>query len=95
MSQYDAAATPMYGCFTPTPDTGAYMARAAETDINARNAGSTTSSIISAGFDLTKADAVPDRILNEVIWHSVKGEGSVMPSPKRSAFVKVTAKDDD
>ncbi|TDX01312.1 bifunctional YncE family protein/alkaline phosphatase family protein [Dinghuibacter silviterrae] len=94
MSQYDAAATPMYGCFTATPDTTAYTFRPALTDINARNAARTASAMLSEGFDLTRADAVPDGLLNEVIWKSVKGEQGSMPAPKRSAFVLV-AKDND
>jgi YVTN family beta-propeller protein len=96
MSQYDAAATPMYGCFSPTPDTSAYTALPAGVDINTRNTASTPSAALSAHFDLTHADAVPDALLNEVIWKAVKGENSPVPAPRRSAFVKVTAdKDDD
>jgi hypothetical protein len=40
---------------------------------------------------------VPDLELNDVIWKSVKGESSVMPAPKRSAFVilEQKKKDDD
>jgi hypothetical protein len=40
---------------------------------------------------------VPDLELNEVIWKYVKGENSVMPAPKRSAFVilEKKKKDDD
>ncbi len=95
MSQYDAAATPMYACFGATPDTTAYTAHPALTDNNARNKGGTSSAILSAGFDLSKADAVPDKVLNEVIWKSVKGENSAMPAPKRSAFVQVSAKKEE
>jgi hypothetical protein len=48
-------------------------------------------------FNFAKEDAVPDLDLNEVIWKSVKGEGSVTPAPKRSAFVilEKKKKDDD
>ena len=95
MSQYDAAATPMYACFDATADTTAYAARPARTDINARNAKNTASAILSAGFDFTKADAVPDKLLNQVIWKSVKGENSTMPAPRRSAFVLARSVDED
>jgi len=57
----------------------------------------TPSAILSAQFDLSRADAVPDALLNEVIWKAVKGENSTVPAPRRSAFVKVVtrSKDDD
>lgn len=48
---------------------------------------------LSAHFDLSKADAVPDALLNEVLWKSIKGENSTAPAPRRSAFVRVK-KDD-
>jgi len=91
MSQYDAAATPLWNCFQAVPDTSAYTAQPSMTDINARNTAWNKSAELSAQFDLTKADAVPDLPLNEVIWKSVKGEQSRMPAPRRSAFVKVSA----
>ena len=95
MSQYDAAATPLYDCFTSTPDNTAYAAIAARVDINERNVADNESSRRSAKFDLTKEDAVPDKEMNEVIWKAVKGESAVMPAPKRSAFVIVEQKDGD
>jgi YVTN family beta-propeller protein len=97
MSQYDAAATPLFKSFTSTPDTTAYNAVPAEIDINLRNSAMTPSAILSAGFELSRADAVPDALLNQVLWKAVKGENSTAPAPRRSAFVKLAAreKDDD
>ena len=92
MSQYDAAATPMWSCFGAVPNTMPYSCHPAQTDINDRNKALTRSAVLSNRFDLSKADAIPDRILNEVIWKSVKGENSTMPAPIRSAFVKVADK---
>ncbi|MEC5144849.1 DUF6528 family protein [Chitinophaga sp. 212800010-3] len=95
MSQYDAAAMPMWSCFQATPDTTAFTARPAQIDINIRNTAWNESAIRSAQFDFSKADGVPDRPLNEVIWKSVKGEHSTMPAPCRAAFVKIQEGDDD
>jgi hypothetical protein len=95
MSQYDAAATPMWDCFAPTADTTAYVVQPAETDINACNTAWTPSAEKSAHFDLSKADAVPDALLNEVLWKAVKGEDSTAPAPRRSAFVQVKKENDD
>ncbi|MDR3712733.1 MAG: bifunctional YncE family protein/alkaline phosphatase family protein [Puia sp.] len=95
MSQYDAAATPLYSCFTPQPDTTSYTTRPAGVNIDARNTVWTPSASKSAQFDLSRADAVPDAQLNEVLWKAVKGENSVVPEPRRSAFVRVNKKVDD
>lgn len=96
MSQYDAAATPFYRSFTDTPDLTPFEALPPGVDINARNLAWNKGSQESAGFDLSKADAVPDTQLNQVIWESIKGQNSSLPPPRRSAFVKIRQdKDDD
>jgi hypothetical protein len=97
MSQYDAAALPFYECFTSKPDARPYQLKPAEIDIDRRNVAVNESSKRSELFNLAIEDKVPDRDLNEVIWKSVKGESSVMPAPKRSAFVilEKKKKDDD
>jgi hypothetical protein len=94
MSQYDAAAVPLYECFTSTPDNTAYASIPSRVDINERNVADNESSRRSAKFDLAKEDAVPDKEMNEVIWKAVKGEGTEMPAPKRSAFVLLEKKKD-
>jgi len=94
MSQYDAAALPMYECFSPQPDLTPYQLIPARVDINQRNTAENESSRRSAKFDLTKEDAVPDKDMNEVIWKAIKGENAVMPVPKRSAFVILEKKKD-
>lgn len=83
MSQYDAAATPLYSCFAATPDTTSYNARPAGVDINTRNTASTPSAVLSSRFDLSHADAIPDALLNEVLWKAIKGENSPVPAPAR------------
>jgi YVTN family beta-propeller protein len=98
MSQYDAAAMPLYDCFTSKADFSPYVAKAAQVDLEQRNVAVNESSRRSELFNLAKEDAAPDIDLNEVIWKFVKGENSVMPAPKRSAFVILEPKkeeDDD
>ncbi|MFB9843415.1 bifunctional YncE family protein/alkaline phosphatase family protein [Mucilaginibacter ginsenosidivorans] len=97
MSQYDAAAKPMYECFTSKPDLTPYVVKPAQVDLEQRNVADNESSRRSQFFNLAKEDKVPDLELNEVIWKYVKGENSVMPAPKRSAFVilEKKKKDDD
>jgi YVTN family beta-propeller protein len=97
MSQYDAGAMPLYECFTSKADITPYKLKPAEVDLERRNIADNESSKRSELFNFAKEDAVPDLDLNEVVWKSVKGEHSVMPAPKRSAFVLLEQKkkDDD
>lgn len=89
MSQYDAAAEPMWRCFSSTPDLTPFVSVPATTDITEKNRENTASARLSATFDFSKEDRVPDLVFSEVIWKAVKGENSVMPAPRRSAFVKM------
>ena len=95
MSQYDAAAMPMFRCFTSVPDTTAYVALPANVNIEERNTAWNKLAKESAKFNLAKEDAIPDIPFNEVIWKSIKGENSVMPTPRHSAFLKLVSTDDD
>jgi hypothetical protein len=95
MSQYDAAATPLWRCFTATPDLTPYTTLPAQVDITEKNLAWNELSKRSAGFDLSKEDRVPDMEFSEVIWKGVKGLQSTMPAPKRAAFIKVPAKEVD
>jgi YVTN family beta-propeller protein len=98
MSQYDAGAMPLFECFTNTPDFTPYTAVKPLINLDTRNIARNESSRRSELFNFAKEDSVPDLELSEVVWKSVKGEESVMPAPKRSAFVILEKKrkvDDD
>ncbi len=95
MSQFDAAAVPMFNSFTSKPDFTPYKLRPAQVDLSARNKPNAPGARRSAKMDFTKEDAADDLALNEVIWQSVKGENSMMPPPRRAAFVFNHPKDDD
>lgn len=95
MSQYDAAATPMYKCFSAKRDTTSYMHIEPKTDLDAKNTAMNKLSKESGAFDLSEADKVPDFKLNEVLWKAIKGENTVVPAPQRAAFVKTQPKKDD
>lgn len=95
MSQYDAAAVPMSDCFTPIPDLKAYKAKPANVNLNERNLAVNKSSERSEKWNFAREDAAPDIDLNEVVWKSIKGEASIMPAPRRSAFVILEQKKKD
>jgi len=94
MSQYDAAAMPMFRCFKPEADAGGFVYLPAEVDLEAINLAENELSKESEGFDLSKADKVPDNVLNDVLWKSIKGDNSI-PTPKRAAFVATRNEQDD
>ena len=95
MSQYDAAATPMYNGFQATPVLDAFTHLPARVPLDERNDWSSPGAAESARMDLSEADLAPDLLLNQIIWQAVRGKGSVMPPPKRSGFVHPIAGDDD
>jgi YVTN family beta-propeller protein len=93
MSQYDAAAMPMYRCFNKTADLTPFVSVGANIDLNEKNTKQTASAKLSETFDFSKEDRVPDLLFSRVIWKAVKGEASEMPAPVRSAFLKTTEVD--
>ncbi|HLY68196.1 MAG TPA: bifunctional YncE family protein/alkaline phosphatase family protein [Puia sp.] len=95
MSQYDAAATPMWRCFSSRPDMTAFNALQANIDLNEKNMAVNELAKKSAGFDFAKEDRVPEDQFNELLWKAIKGIHAIVPAPKRAAFVKSNVKKDD
>jgi YVTN family beta-propeller protein len=95
MSQYDAAATPMFGAFTGRPNRTPYAARPARVPLDEKNDPEAYGSEASAAMNFDEPDRAPERELNEIVWKSVRGAGSPMPPPVRSAFVRPGKEDDD
>jgi YVTN family beta-propeller protein len=91
MTQYDAAATPMWNCFSATPDNSPFRARPSNINLDDINTRNNALSKKSLEFDFSKEDRVPDLEFSELIWKAVKGENSIMPAPRRSAFLRTNA----
>ena len=87
LSQFDAAATPMFGAFQKEPKLDSYAHVAPGVDLKAVNAKTAYGAALAQTWDFTKEDQIDDLIFNEVIWRSVKGADSPMPPPVRAAFV--------
>ncbi len=91
MSQHDAAATPLWRCFTENADYTPFKALPSNVNLDDRNAAVDSDlQRRSDAFDLTGEDRVPDLEFNEVLWKIIKGEHSEMPAPRRGAFLKYT-----
>lgn len=95
MSQYDAAATPMWRSFTSTPDLTPYKSVSANVDLNQKNTAKNATASISNQLDFSKEDIIPDLLFSNIIWKAVKGEDSIMPAPRRSSFLKVKEEEDE
>ncbi len=89
MTQYDAAATPMWRSFSNTADTTPFAAHPSAVNMGEKNTVVNEWQLRSEDFDLTKEDAVPDLEFNLVLWHAVKGDDVPFPGPRRAAFVKL------
>jgi DNA-binding beta-propeller fold protein YncE len=95
MSQFDAAALPLWAAFADRADRTPFVARPAQVDLEARNAKQAWGAGASQKMDFTGPDKADDIQLNEIVWRSVRGADSPMPAPVRAAFYKTHAKDDD
>ena len=98
MNQMDATATPMFDCFTNTPDFTAYSALTNNVPLDQMNPQPKAvldpllrrQAYASARLPLQKADQCPEALLNRILWHAMKG--SQAPYPEWAVRVQ---KDED
>ena len=98
MSQFDAAARPMYHSFTAKPNLGTYDHVPAKVDVREMNKPGGFGAAWMEKQDIAKEDTLDDLLFSEIIWKAVRGERSPMPPPVRAAFflpIKAGKKDDD
>lgn len=95
MTQYDAAATPMWRAFQANADLRGFNVLPENVDMGERNTAMNEWQRRSEKFNLTKEDAVPDLEFNTVLWYGLKGESVPFPGPRRAAFFHPGEKDDD
>ena len=93
MTQYDAAATPMWRCFDSIPKPFAYKALIPGVDLNEKNTAMNEWQRRSEKFNFAKEDSNNDIEFNKVLWHGIKGN-IPFPGPRRAAFLNVMEEDD-
>jgi len=81
MSQYDAAAMPMYASFGTTPLVTPFNVIQPLVDVNEMNTEKSYGAKESTKMDFSEPDRAPMYALNEIIWKSIKGADSPMPAP--------------
>ncbi len=99
LTQFDAAATPMYNAFQSHAELSGYQHRPAEVDVAMRNSIGALGAEESSRLDFSREDAADEVALNRVVWQSVRGAGVPLPPPIHAAFVRThsssSADDDD
>ena len=95
MTQFDAAAHPMFQAFQAAPDLRSYDALPARVNLNERNTPVAWGAAASQKMDFTREDAADETTLNEIIWRSVRGATQPMPPPRHAAFVFAQPASDD
>ena len=81
MNQMDATATPMFACFTDTPDFTPFTAVPNQVPLDEMNpnpkqvmdAQLRKDAYASAKLPLDKVDQCPEDVLNQIIWRAMKG----------------------
>jgi DNA-binding beta-propeller fold protein YncE len=97
MNQFDASATPMFDCFTETPDFTPYAAEPTNIPLDEMNpspedisdAALREDAIVSSKLNFREVDRAPEDVLNRILWRAVRG--SAEPYPEWA----VTAVDED
>ncbi|MFC4263704.1 bifunctional YncE family protein/alkaline phosphatase family protein [Ferruginibacter yonginensis] len=95
MTQYDAAAMPMWRCFQATTTPANFTAITPNIDLNQKNTVLNQWQRLSDSYNFAKEDAVPDLEFNQLLWYAIKGDAVPFPGPKRAAFIKMNPKQDD
>jgi hypothetical protein len=85
MTQYDAAATPMFGCFQKNPQMIVYQPRQPKVDLKAVNSLSAIGAKLSAKMDFDDYDRADEDQLNHILWAVAKGENVPYPPVMRRA----------
>lgn len=88
MNQMDATATPMFDCFTSTPDFTPFDSVANEIPLDQMNPSPKKISdpllrkdaYVSARLPLEIPDQCPEDVLNQILWRAVKGTQVPYPS---------------
>jgi hypothetical protein len=94
MTQYDAAATPMWRCFDTIAKPYPFKALIPAVDFNEKNTAKNEWQRRSENFDFAKEDSNNDLEFNRVLWHGLKGN-QPYPGPRRAAFILPKTEDPD
>jgi DNA-binding beta-propeller fold protein YncE len=101
MNVFDAAAWPMFDCFTETPDLTPFVAVPANVRLDEMNPDAVSiadpalraDAEKSATLNLEEMDRAPEDVLNRILWRAMRG--SKVPYPEWAITAVVDDDDDD
>ncbi len=87
MNQFDASATPMFDCFTATPDFTPYTVLPATIALDEMNpdpkaindSALRNDALVSATLNFREIDRAPEDVLNRILWRSIRGSRDPYP----------------
>jgi YVTN family beta-propeller protein len=94
MTQYDAAATPMWRCFDSLARPFDFKAIIPSVGLKEVNLVKNEWQRKSEQFNFAKEDSNNDIEFNKVLWHALKGD-IPFPGPRRAAFLSVKTEEED
>jgi YVTN family beta-propeller protein len=94
MTQYDAAATPMWRCFDSLAKPFDFKAIIPSVSLKETNLVRNEWQKKSEQFNFAKEDSNNDIEFNKVLWHALKGDVP-FPGPRRAAFLSVKTEEED
>jgi hypothetical protein len=86
LSQYDAAAQPMFNAFMMEPDLTPYVHEPAGINLEEVNEKTAYGADRSMEMDFSEYDQIDDFELNEILWRSIMGEDAPIPPAVRRAI---------
>ena len=97
LTQYDAAAPPMWAAFQAEPDLRPYTSLPAGVPLDELNTADAYGADKSKALTLEEADTADDGVYNEILWRALKGRDAPLPPRNVAAFVMERAggEDDD
>ncbi|MDR3652289.1 MAG: bifunctional YncE family protein/alkaline phosphatase family protein [Paludibacter sp.] len=93
MSQYDAAAEPLWRCFDTTANHPSFKSLPAQTDLFEKNVLQSEWQRKSESFNFSKEDLVNEKDFNEILWMACRGTSTTCPPPVHAAFVMTKERD--
>jgi YVTN family beta-propeller protein len=86
LSQFDAAATPMFESFGDQANLTPYEHVPARINLEAKNEATAYGAERSRKMDFTEYDKIDDFELNEILWRAIKGPDAEIPPAVRRAI---------
>ncbi|WP_435008265.1 alkaline phosphatase family protein [Tundrisphaera lichenicola] len=86
LSQFDAAARPMFDSFTDQADLTPFDHLPARIDLDAKNDALAYGADRSSKMDFSEYDRIDDFELNEILWRAIKGKDAPLPPAVRQAI---------